>query len=170
LYRIFVRLQEKGSLNLTTLLTFATLDVASIFYLRHLNQDWSIWLQNAIDLVMVSTLIIIVLYFDSMPRHHRSGGKFAPESASLFDGPKRDVGGDGHFGYQRISSQPSTPTTSAHDVVACGGIVAPGTVGEQKRLFESRAAAAATVGAATKSRKLGGRLRSAHRTDKTLSH
>ena len=153
-------------MNLTTLLTFATLDVASIFYLRHLNQDWSIWLQNAIDLVMVSTLIIIVLYFDATPRHHRSGGKSVPESASLFDSSQRDR--DGHFGYEQ-ASQASVPASTT-GAVAGGGIVAPGTVGEQKRMFESRATAAAAAVAATKSRKSGGRLRSAHRADKASSY
>ena len=162
-------------MNLTTLFTFATLDVASIFYLRHLNQDWSIWLQNAIDLVMVATLIVIVLYFEATPRHHRSGGKSAPESASLFDGLRRDgdgdSAGDGRFGDQQTASQsPSwAASASAIGVAAGDGIVAPGTVGEQKRIFESRATAAAAAVAATKTRKLGGRLRSAHRADKTSS-
>jgi uncharacterized protein with PQ loop repeat len=173
----FGRLQEKGSLNLTTLFTFATLDVASIFYLRHLNQDWSIWLQNAIDLVMVASLIVIVLYFDATPRHHRSGGKSAPESASLFDSLRRDGdgggAGDGRFSDQQTSSQSPSWAASASAIgVAAGGggIVAPGTVGEQKRIFESRATAAAAAVAATKTRKSGGRLRSAHRAEKTSSY
>jgi uncharacterized protein with PQ loop repeat len=105
-------LKEKGSLNLTTLLAFATLDVCSIIYLLRLKQDWSIWVQNAIDLVFVSTLIMCVLYFEATPRHHRKAG---PEDASLISSDER-----------RYYSDQSTNL-----------VITPGTVSQQRARIES---------------------------------
>jgi uncharacterized protein with PQ loop repeat len=91
-------IKEKGSLSMTTLLSFALNDIFSIFYLLHTNQDWSIWLSNAADLVMVTSLMTIVLFFEANKRRLYANHQAQRNSGINNQSEGQDVGGGGGGG------------------------------------------------------------------------
>ena len=84
-------IQERGTLSLSMLSAYFLLDVFSIFYLNRVHEDWSIWLNNLADMIMVCSLMSLVLYFEN--RQQRVAGKkriSAGEEASLIDDKRGD--------------------------------------------------------------------------------
>jgi uncharacterized protein with PQ loop repeat len=99
-------LKHQGSLSLTMLIIVQVTDALSIYYLMALGQDWSVWASSAVDLTMVTSLILIVIYFESCQnRKSKAPAAAVHEQDSLLDD-------DAHSRVSSIDSMHATESAS----------------------------------------------------------
>jgi hypothetical protein len=86
-----MQIKERGCLSLSTLIAYISMDIFAIVYLTRVHQDWSIWMNNLVDCCMVTSLLTLVLYYESGPGRKKSAT--GEESAGLInDSPDISVG------------------------------------------------------------------------------